>query len=910
MEKKTLFLVSFIGCVFFLGGCKDQKDVDNPLVVQNLQCEFLSNPRGVEQSQPSLSWEIDAPGKRKIFQSSFRILVYESDNTPEDRLEPFWDSGKIISGTSVNVKYGGVPLQSAKKYFWKVQIEDNNGTTSQFSDWAFFETGILNEKEWVANWIHCPTIDSTNCPYLRYEFELDKIPSFAPAYIASVGFHELYVNGKRVSDAVLTPSVSDLRNRALYSSYDLSAYLKKGKNNIIIWLSSGWADFYDGNPKVDFNIEIRPLCKAQVRIGEEQWIATNESWRYSPSNTYHLGRWQNSDFGGDLVVDADQDVEWALTHIEDSQWTNVEVVECGLILSSDFLEPNRMTESRKAKSLKKTGEKRYQITMDSIYTGWIEATLKGKPGQRITISASSYPDKEVEFNQTNILEIGADGEGQFRNRFSYHQVEYVTIDGIDYQPELNDIRGYQVTNDRQRYGEFQCSNELLNQIYDNTCYTYVSLSTGGMSVDCPHRERLGYGGDGHSSLDIALDAYASHPFFSKWAQDWVDIQDESGRINHTAPTLGGGGGPAWSGFILTMPWDVYLNYGNTRILESTFTASQNWLRYLEKHVNEKGLLDVVSAGDWEYMGGSRWLFLGDWANPHGNEESFTREASLFNNCYYVYVLKIAANIAHVLEMDEKAEDFNTKALEITEAINHTFYDSVNYTYLDTKQTHLVMPLIAGIVPEKDIPEVEKKLGEEILVNQDGHFDTGIHGTYYLTKYLSEKGNHDILYTLLNQTTFPSFGEFILRGEITWPEYWHKVNSRVHGCLNGIGGWFQRGILGIQIDPKSPGYKNIIVKPAIIDSLQWAKGHHISPYGRIEVSWKKTKGSITLEVDIPENTSASVFIPAKEEADITESTVQGNKPLEEVHGVTFLGMENGSAVLRVGSGHYTFVSKYE
>ncbi len=138
--------------------------------------------------------------------------------------------------------------------------------------------------------------------------------------------------------------------------------------------------------------------------------------------------------------------------------------------------------------------------MDSIYTGWIETTLKGKPGQRISISASSYPGKEVEFNQTNILVIGADGQGTFRNRFSYHQVEYITVDGIDYQPELNDVRGFQVTNDRERYGEFQCSNELLNQIYANTCYTYESLSTGGMSVDCPHRERLGYGGDFLASL--------------------------------------------------------------------------------------------------------------------------------------------------------------------------------------------------------------------------------------------------------------------------------------------------------------------------------------------------------------------------------------------------------------------------
>ncbi len=892
-----------IGTLILLTACQDKKDLSYDLIARKLKCEFLSNPRGVEHSRPYLSWEIDAPGRRNVAQSSYRILVYESERIPEDASWPIWNSGKIPSGNSVNIRYEGEPLQSARKYYWRIQIEDNKGSKSKFSKWASFETGILDENEWLGEWIYGPDIDSSNCPYFKYDFDLDRTPLFAPAFVASLGFHELYVNGKKVSDAVLSPSVSDLRNRVLYSSYDIAPHLKEGKNNIVIWLSSGWADFSDANPKVDFNVEKSPLCRAQFRISPEHWIATGESWSYSASNTYHLGRWQNSDFGGDLVVDADHDVEWALDHFEESQWARVDVVACGLKLSSDFLEPNRMVKKRSAISLKKTGERQYQFTMDSIYTGWIEATLKGRPGQRISISASSYPDRAVEFNQTNVLVIGDDGEGKFRNRFSYHQVEYISIAGIDYQPELHDIVGYQVTNDRERFGDFHCSNELLNQIYDNTCYTYESLSTGGMSVDCPHRERLGYGGDGHGSLDIANDAYASHPFFTKWAQDWVDIQDASGRINHTAPTLGGGGGPAWSGFILTLPWEVYLSYGNTRILESTFLAAQKWLVYMEEHINENGLLNVVSAGDWEYMDGKRWLFLGDWANPHGNEESFTAEASLFNNCYYVYVLKIAANIAHILKMEDNALAYRTKAQELSDAINHFYYDSINYTYIDTRQTHLVMPLMAGIVPEKDIPEVEKRLAEEINKNQNGHFDTGIHGTYYLTKYLTETGKHELLHTLMNQTTYPSYGEFIARGEITWPEYWEPVNSRVHGCLNGIGGWFQRGLLGIQIDTEAPGYKHIIIKPAQIDSLQWALGYHISPYGKIEVSWEKTEESFILEVDIPENTSATVFIPASSKTDITESGIS----ILDSKEIQLRGFENGQAEIEIGSGKYKFYS---
>lgn len=903
MNKIITSLILVVFFLLFAESCYTSKSEDYPLIVKNLKCEFLNNPRGVEHKQPYLSWEIDAPGKRNISQASYRIFVIESDEIPSDSAQPLWDSGKITKGNSVNVKYEGMPLETAKKYFWRVQIEDNNGNKSQLSEWASFETGILNKEDWIAKWVYCPTKDLSNCPYLRYDFDLENIPQFAPAYIATVGFHELYVNGEKVSDAVLTPSVSDLRNRVLYSSYDIAEHLKTGKNNIVIWMASGWANFSDGNPKVDFDVSKSPLCKAQFNIAEEKWIATDKTWKYAASNTFHLGKWQNSNFGGDLVDDSGRDIEWTQNGMDKNHWTKVDEVECGLKVSSDFVEPNRMVDKRNAKSIKKIGEKKYRFTMDKIYTGWIEAHLKGKPGQHISISASSWPDKKVEFNQKNVLVVNKSGKATFRNRFSYHQVQYITIDGIDYQPELEDILGFQVTNDREKLGDFECSNELLNKIYDYTCYTYESLSTGGMTVDCPHRERLGYGGDGHGSLEIALDAFASYPFFTKWAQDWVDIQDKNGRINHTAPTLAGGGGPAWSGFILTMPWDVYLNYGDTRILENTFTAAQNWLAYLEQNENEKGLLDVVSPGEWKYGGDKRWLFLGDWANPRKNEESFTKEASLFNNCYYVYVLKMASNIASILEMKEQSVHYTTKAKKIGAAINKTFYDSINYTYIDSRQTHLVMPLIAGVVPENDISKVEEKLREEIIINQDGHFDTGIHGTYFLTKYLTEKGYHDLLYTLTNQTTYPSYGEIISRGEITWPEYWRECNSRVHGCLNGVGGWFQRGVLGIQINPLQPGYKNFTIKPAIVDSLKWAKGYHNSAYGKIEVSWQKSNEIYTLKLTIPENSTATVFIPAKSESDISENNI----PVTRNNEIELVSFENNRARLKIGSGRYKFQS---
>ena len=898
MKKSYPLLLIIISFLSILNLCSAQNK--GILKLENLKCEYQINPRGVEKEQPFLSWEIKAKAKRNIIQGSYRVILVESKNVPSENIAHFWDSGVVRSNQSVNVKYIGKPLDSAKKYYWRVQIEDSKGNKSEFSEWASFETGILNEEGWVAKWIHAPSNEPSNYPFLKYNFMIQDIPDYAPAFVASVGFHELYINGKKVGDAVLTPSVSDLRNRVLYSSYDIAPYLKTGENNIVIWLASGWANFKDKNPIASFNVDKSPLCKAQFKVNKG-WLSTDGSWKFTPSNTSHLGEWQNSNFGGDFVDDSGRNIKWTQYNNNENFWTNVDEVKCNLKVSSDFIEHNRRVKKRSAIAVKKLADGKYQFKMDKIYTGWISALLKGRPGQKIQISASSWPEKEEEFNQRNIIIVDESGEASFSNRFTYHQVEYITISGIDYEPELADVKGYQVTNDRARKGDFECSNELLNKIYNYTSYTYESLSTGGMTVDCPHRERLGYGGDGHSSLDIALDAFASHSFFTKWAQDWVDIQDKNGRINHTAPTLGGGGGPAWSGFILTMPWDVYLNYGDIRILENTFSAAQKWLAYLEKNENDKSLLDVVSPGKWKYSGDKRWLFLGDWANPRRNEESFTSEAALFNNCYYVYVLKIAANIAEILEMKETALKYRSKAMEISDAVNLNFYNPENNTYIDSRQTHLVLPLIAGVVPEKDISKVEAKLKEEILLEQNGHFDTGIHGTYFLVKYLTENNHHDLLYTLTSQTTYPSYGEIIERGEITWPEYWSESNSRVHGCLNGIGGWFQRGILGIQINPKTVGYKEFIVKPAFHDSLQWAKGQHVSSFGSIKVSWEKTEESYLLELTVPENTTATVFIPAKAESDIWEN----NKPISHSEEIQLKGFENNVAELKLGSGDYHF-----
>ena len=439
----------------------------------------------------------------------------------------------------------------------------------------------------------------------------------------------------------------------------------------------------------------------------------------------------------------------------------------------------------------------------------------------------------------------------------------MTIEGLRGKPTLEDVAGYCVANDRARTGNFDSSNGLLKKIYEITVHTYANLCTGGMTVDCPHRERLGYGGDGHASIDLAVDAFGSAAFLSKWAQDWCDMQEPDGRVSHSAPTVAGGGGPAWSGFILALPWEIYLAYGDQRILERTFPFSRKWLAHLGRHVGQEGLLLPLSPGKWQYEKGSFWLFLGDWVAPGRNETSESAEALLFNNCYYLYVLGLAARMAKILGHEDDAQRLKAQSDDLRLAIHRRFFNSSTAAYLDTKQAHCVMPLLSGAVTTDYIKAVEQNLEKEILENCQGHFDTGMHGTYFLVKYLTEHSRDDLIFACATQMTYPGYGHLVANGQTAWPEEWHQTDSRLHGTLNGIGGWFQRGLAGIRADPEAAGYKKIIIQPAPVGDLTWVKAHHDCPYGRISSEWHWEAGIFRLEVEVPPNTTATICLPGRE-----------------------------------------------
>jgi alpha-L-rhamnosidase len=833
-------------------------------------------------------------------QETSRVLAARTAAALASGRGDLWDSGKVGTSDSVNVVYNGAKLRSGAVCHWKVMVWDTEGKPTAWSTPARFSVGLLAASDWKAQWVGMASAAETDCPWIRKTFVLTETPETALAYVGSIGFHELYVNGRKVGDRLLAPSVSDLQKRALYVTYDLAPYLRVGKNAVVLWLSPGWALFRDGNPNVDFHVAKKPLGIAQIQWGRAEGpfmeIATDATWRCAQSTTTHLGKWQNSDFGGDRVDLAKETPGWNDITLDDHDWEPASVYAPGLTLSPDLVEPNRRCDAIPAAKVEQIAPHKVRFTMAKLFSGIVEFKLKGAPGSKVTLMACSHPHADCEYNQLDQVLLAPSGVGAFANRFSYHEAKYVTVEGLDYLPASADLTGYRVSNDRKRIGDFDCSNTLLKRIYDTTVNTYVNLSTGGMTVDCPHRERLGYGGDGHTSLELALDTFESDAFFSKWAQDWCDIQQPNGDIYHTAPTMGGGGGPGWSGFVIFMPWEVYQATADRRILEKTYPTARKWLAFLEAHIGADGLLNPLPGG--------AWYFLGDWAGPHGSEGSDSQEALLFNNCYYLIISRLAAQIARVLgKLTDSAQHLATVA-KLSQAINARFLHPADNVYLDSRQTHLVMPLVAGAVPPDRIDAVLKNLEHEILVAQQGHLDTGLHGTFFLTKYLTEAERSDLIYAYASQTTAPSYGDLLARGLETWPEYWTGADSLVHGCLNGIGGWFQRGLAGIRPDPAAPGYRRIIIKPAIVGDLTWVRAHHDSPYGRIVSAWRRDGDRFTLEVVIPPNTTATIYLPAQDPSAVTES----GRPGAQAEGVRLLKRIPGCCVFLVESGDYRFSSR--
>ncbi len=903
--------------------------------VTDLRCEYRCNPLGIDVSQPRLSWIIvaDARGQR---QTAYEVLVASSPELLAQDQGDLWQSGKIHSDANTQIAYAGKPLTSRSQCFWKVRVWDKDDRQSAWSDTALWSMGLLKPEDWQAEWIRADDNqtfgndgasgpDGAVSPWMRKTFVMESVPERALAYVNALGYCELYVNGQKVGDDVLGPAVSDYRTRSFYVTYDIARYLHKGKNCIGLWLGRGW--HVAGRPGVQ---QPGPMVRLQAEIeidGTTAQVVTDESWRWAPSPYATLGPWQWDQYGGERYDARLDDPAWSTNRFDDRTWRFAgTAVAPDSHAQSQPCPLNRIGERIATAKCESLGEGIYEVDFGTNLSGWIRMRMPLLPaGHRVvihyadrryqTLDPDELPsgvarhgsdevfgaaDRRVRyqtFHQADeFISAGQPGE-EFCSKFNYHGFRYAIIEGLPSEPDLENVEALLIESDLEPAGSFSCSDGRLNRLYRLNLWTLRCLNLGGYLVDCPHRERQGYG-DGQVSAETCLMNFWTPTFFAKWLADWRDGQDpKTGELPHVAPRDQGGGGPGWGGTLAALAWRTYLYYGDRRVLEENYDAMRRYVDFLESRCAD----NILRAY------GGPWDFIGDWVAPERGMDTAnwpsTHDNEVFNNCYRVYLWELLEKSATALGREDEARRCRVKLDQIRPILHKAFYDSNRHTYGAEEQPYQCFPLFVGIVPPTERDAVLHQLEQNILIRRNGHLDSGMLGTYFLIQYLSAAGRDDLLWTIVNQRTYPGWGHMLDEGATTMWEQWNGYYSQIHSCFTSVAGWFHNGLAGIQPDPTAPGFKKIILRPAVVGNLTWVKCSYRSIYGTIVSHWSRKGDRFTLDLTIPANTTATVFMPAEEGAEVTE----GDGLAGEAIGVTFLRWEHHRAVFEVQSGNYSFAA---
>lgn len=837
----------------------------NKLVVSDLSCENLNNPLGVNTLTPRFSW-INTASQNGITQSSYQILVSDEIGKLNEKDAVYWDSKKVKSVQSVLVEYQGKPLSTGKIYYWKVRVWDNKGRKSEWSAPAKFSIGLLEKSDWKASYIGFASEQRfQSCPQFYNQFSIDKIDKNDSylMHINSLGYHELYINGKKVSDNVLSPAVSQFDKRSLVVTYDITPQLKEGKNDVIIWLGSGWY-----SEKLPGVIGDGPLVKAQIekvsKDAKEIVLVTNDLWNARESEYSRISDWWSGRYGGETISGNLGTRNKTFLNPEKTAWGKARIVNVPEhSVSPQMAEADKIVKTITPTTITALGDKTYLVDMGTTLSGWFEITFKNlTENQEIRLDYADYLNNEGQpANQGQTDKYIASGSGTelFKNKFNYHGFRYVKISNISEAPNAASIKAHFIHTDFESISSFTCSDNDLNRIHDMVLYTLQCVGLGGYLVDCPQIERLGYGGDGNASTVTAQTMFNLAPMYRNWLQAWGDVIREDGGMPHTAPNpYSAGGGPYWCGFIISASWNTYLNYGDSRILEQYYPTMLKWLEYVDRY-SVDGLLKKWPNTDYR-----NW-YLGDWATPDGvgNPDHIDdRSIDLVSNCYISICLNQMSKIANVLNKKEDKQYFTDKRAALLKKIHETFYDNEKGFYATGSQIDMIYPMLAGATPS----QLENKLIETLIQrtesNFNGHIATGLVGIPVMMEWAAKANEPQFIYSMLKKKTYPGYLFMLENGATTTWEHWNGERSRIHNCFNGVGQWFYQSVGGIRSSDDGVAYSKFIIQPQIPEGVTWAKTTLKTAYGLISVHWTISGNSMNMEIDVPVGSSAT-FIPHKE-----------------------------------------------
>lgn len=791
-------------------------------------------------------------------------------------------------------------------------------------------------------------------PMLRTGFNADKEIAKARLYVTSRGIYEFYVNGKRVGDDYFNPGMTQYNKTLMYQTFDITDLLQSGENAMGAILAEGWwsgGATYSGTGWNFFGDRQSLLVKMLIRYadGTEETVVSNPgTWQYFNKGPIVYG----SFFQGE-IYDASKEKQiedWSTASYNASKWKNVQEIPlrgsiafkeedyADLQIIGQYGQTVKQIKELTAQSMEEVRPGVYVYDMGQNMVGVPKITLNGmEPGRKINLRFAEvkYPDlpeykenvgmimlENIRAAMAQDIYFTKGGNETIQPRFTFHGYRFIEITGIEKPLPLEAVKGIVLSSVHELASSYITSNEKVNKLWENITWStfgnFLSIPT-----DCPQRnERMGWSGD-ISVFSRAATYLADVPqFLRRHLLAMRDTQHENGRFPDVAPMDVGFGGLLWGSAGITVAWESYRQYDDKDLLAEHYEAMKSYVRYiLNEYIDpETGLIVQTRS----------WGDLSDWLGP----EDGRNDKSLLWESYFIYSLDLMQKMAVVLNKTEDADRFARLHNERKEFFNKNYiqpetgktifsvFDKGKTGNMVDTQTSYVLPLVFNIVDENGKEKLQTNLAEAVM--RENRADngaacppyslmTGFIGTAWINKALSDNGYSDVVYKLLQQTSYPSWLYSVEQGATTiWERlnsYTHtdgfggnnRMNSFNHYSFGAVASWMYNYSLGIERDGNVPGFKHFLLKPEIdpTGEMTFAEGHYDSMYGRIESAWEVKDEICFYSISVPANTTATLFLKAPSPEKIT-----GNgRPLSKIKGVSYIGQESGKYLFTLSPGKY-------
>lgn len=915
---KTILIAAIFLAVFCTSACEK---VDESFTVDKFSVEFVTNIDNL----PAFRWKINS-SKAGFVQKAYQLIVADNKPDIESGKGNVWNSGKIKTEYLQQAKYSGKKLNPGAPYYAKVRIWDTLNHISAWSKPIKFHTPISYPTDWNAKWIAHEYHADSALPIFKKQININKPENidYARLYIAAPGFYEAFINGKKIGRNVLDPGQTNFEDYTFYTVYPIELSELKKENALSVMLGNGWYNQYVvWSKRMSYGT---PVFMAQVELvyknGSKEIIGTDESWKWKYGPIQYSNIYGGETYNANLLPR-----DWDTPNDSLKTWKKaIPGKKHPSMLLQQYAQPIKVMDSLEVKGVIADGEGGYILDFGQNFSGWVKLSLQGEKGQEITLQCVEELDENDKIDprttgiratkviQTQKYICKGTGVETWEPKFTYFGFRYAKVQGVKSKPTDGMFKGMVVYSSLPKVGSFTCSEENINKLHELANWT-LKGNLHGIPTDCPHREKCGWTGDAHALVKALIYNYDAQQFLRKYIYDMRSsgrqnkrelyfgehFHDRSYKIKQKGiPTMivpgkrtSGIASPDWGTAMTQLPWQLYLHYADTTILNDFYPDMKVWVEYIH-NIKEDGL---IKHG------------LGDWCPPGGNTNRDC-PVPLSSSAFHILDLAIISKVAKLLNKEDDFKRYSGLHQEAISSFNKKFLDIKAYTY--GSQTGNALALDIGIVPEEYKVGVAKSIIKNMNESYNGFISTGIFGVSRLFQVLCENGLEQETYKLLTKKGNHSFAYM-------WDKYqattlWEvlpikteedeelRFRSHNHPMHAGYDSWFYSGIAGINPCEDYPGYKRILFKPYLTKQLKESKVALNTIAGMVVSNWRNVNGTFNWQIKVPENSKGEIYLPKFGESDLV--TINGEAVNELKHEGAYykLGL--------YGSGEYKLELKYK